>query len=138
MINLVLNDLGLSLKNRTGVLMIWNLWRTPVIEIATDWIRYEVKGVAFSVATLIVERSQGLDPWIDRSKGLLHLVTRSQNPWTVGVRAVEMEGVGKSLRPPSPMTRGRERVIDGRKEYSSRRRGGVIDRRRSNFLGRHV
>ena len=38
MINLVLNNLSLSLKNRTSILMIRDLWRTPIIEFTTDWI----------------------------------------------------------------------------------------------------
>ena len=109
MINLMLNNLGLSLKDGAGILMIGNLWRAPIIEIVTDWIGNEIERVAFGVATLVMKSSQGLDPWIDRSESLLHPMTRSQNPWTIGVRTVEMEGVCEPLRTPSTMTEGEKR-----------------------------
>ena len=77
MIDLVLNNLGLSLKDRTSILMIRDLWRIPVIEVAANGIRNKVERVAFSVMTLVMESSQGLNPWIDRSEGLLHSMARS-------------------------------------------------------------
>ena len=93
MIDLMLDHLSLSLKNRRGILMIWDLRRTPVIKVATDQIRYEVERVTLSVVTLIMKRSQGLDPWTDGSKGLIQAVPGSQNPRTVGMRTLQMEGV---------------------------------------------
>ena len=59
MINLMLNNLGLSLKDGAGILMIGNFWRAPIIEIVTDWIGNEIERVAFGVATLVMKSSQG-------------------------------------------------------------------------------
>ena len=118
--------------------MIGNLWRAPIIKIAADRERYEIEGVAFGVATLVMESSQGLDPWIDGSKSLLYPMTRSQNPWTVWVRAVQMEGVREPPRTPSMTPKGGRGTIDWREENSPRRRSWTVGGRHRSLLRRHA
>ena len=137
MIDLMLNNLSLSFKYRTGVLMIRDLWRTPIVKIAIDWIRYKVKRVGLGVVTLVVERSQGLDPWTDGSEGLFQLMTWSQNPRTVGVRTFQMKGVGEPLRTPSTMTRRGRGTIDRGRKNPPRRRSRTIERRHGSLFKRH-
>ena len=97
MIDLMLDYLSLSLKHGRGVLMIWNLGRAPIIKIATNRIRYKVEGVTLGVVTLVMESSQGLDPWTNGSKGLIQTMAQSQDPRTVRMRTLQMKGVGEPL-----------------------------------------
>ena len=77
MIDFMLNNLSLSLKDRAGILMIRNLGRANLAKVTTDWIRDKVEGIALSMMSLVMEHSQGLDPWTDRSKGLIQTMPRS-------------------------------------------------------------
>ena len=93
MIDLVLNDLNLSLEDGAGILMVRDIWWANLIQVTTNQIRNKVEGVTLGVVTLAVECSKGLDPWTDGSKGLVQTMPRSQNPRTVGMGTLQMEGV---------------------------------------------
>ena len=137
MIDFVLNDLRLSLKNERGILMIRDLGRTPVVEITADRIRYKVERVALGVVTLVMKHSQGVDPWTNRSKGLIQTMTRSQDPRAIWVRALQVKGVRKPLGPPSTETRRRGWTVNRRKMTVPHWGGRIIGGKNKQVLRRH-
>ena len=137
MIDLVLNDLSLSLEDGWSVLMIGDLRRTPIVKVATNGIRYEVKGATLGMVTLIMKCSQRLDPWADRSEGLIETVTWSQNPRTIWVRTLQVEGVREPLRIPRVTTEGRGGAIDGGEMTIPHWGGRIVGGGSEGLLRRH-